>query len=243
MFAAPVAAGRAHAALHLIKNQQNITFVTNSAQLLQPFTAEMVVAPLALDRLDDNGANVDVALLDELVNLALGLLFPLNYVGFPLRCRQRKIDMRTRHAGPVEFSKQIRLARVSVRQAHGVTASPVKRVAEMQHLGAALAATSSHVLAHFPIHRGLQTILDRKRAALDKQITPQRRQPDDALKRRHKFSVAVRIDIRVSDLHLRRAQKVALYLRIIEVRMVESDRHRSEKSVEIDQSPIIDCIV
>src|SRR5207244_6493006 len=106
MFAAPIAAAGAHAALHFVKNEQDIVFVTNSAQLLQPFTAEMVVAPLALDRLDDNGANVDVALLDELVNLALGLLFPLNYVGFPLRCRQRKIDIRTLPAGAVDFSKQ-----------------------------------------------------------------------------------------------------------------------------------------
>src|SRR5439155_25359937 len=118
-----------------------------------------------------------------------------------------------------------------------------KCVTEMQHLSAALRVTSGHVLAHFPIHRRFQTILDRKRAALDKQITPQRRQPDDALERRHKFGVAVRIDIRVSDLHLCRTKKVALYLRTIEVRMVESDRHRSEESVEIDQSAIIDCIV
>src|SRR5207244_13196746 len=115
---------RAHAALHLIKNQQNITFVTSSAQLLQPFTAKMVVTALALDRLDDNGANVDVALLDELVNLALGLLFPLNYVGFPLRCRQRKLDIQTRPHGPLEFRKQIRLTRIGISQAHRAAAPP-----------------------------------------------------------------------------------------------------------------------
>src|SRR5262249_42778774 len=234
---------RAHAALHLVKNEQDVTFVGNFSQLLQPFTAEMVVTALALDRLDDNGANVDVALLDELVNLALSLLFTLNHVGFPLRCRQRKIEARTRHTRPVEFGEQIRLAWISVRNAHGVTAPPVKCVTEMQKLGAALAMTSSYVLAHFPIHRGFQTILDRKRATLDKQITSQRRQPDDALERRHKFSVAVGINIRVSDLHLRRAQQVSLHCGFIEVRMIETDRHGAEKSVEIDQSAIIDRIV
>src|SRR2546430_10821710 len=114
MFAAPVATSGAHAALHFVKNQQDVIFVGNFSQLLQPFTAEMVVTALALDRLDDNGANVDVALLDELVNLALGLLFPLNYVGFPLRCRQRKIDMRARHAGPVKFRNQNPLASVTL---------------------------------------------------------------------------------------------------------------------------------
>src|SRR5437879_13892993 len=113
----------------------------------------MVVAALALDRLDDDGANVDVALLDELENLALGLLFPLNYVGFPLRCRQRKIDMRTRHAGPVEFSKQIRLTRIGIGQAHGVATPPVKCVTEMQNLSAALAVARDHVLEHVPIPR------------------------------------------------------------------------------------------
>src|SRR5438874_12202693 len=100
MFAAPVATSGAHAALHVVKNQQDVVFIGNFSQLLQPFTAEMVVAPLALDRLDDNRANVDVALLDEIVDLALGLLFSLDYVGFAFRFRQRKIDVRTRDARP-----------------------------------------------------------------------------------------------------------------------------------------------
>jgi hypothetical protein len=61
---------------------------------------------------------------------------------------------------------------------------------EMQNLRAAFAVTCGHVLPDFPIHRCLQTILHRKRAALDEQITLERRQTDDALKRRDKFSVA-----------------------------------------------------
>jgi len=69
MFAAPIAAGGAHAALHFVKNEQDIVFVGNFSQFLQPFTAKMIVAPLALDRLDDDGANVDVALFDEIADL------------------------------------------------------------------------------------------------------------------------------------------------------------------------------
>jgi hypothetical protein len=60
----------------------------------------------------------------------------------------------------------------------------------MQNLRAAFAVTCGHVLPDFPIHRRLQTILHRKRAALDEQIMLERRQTDDALKRRYKFSVA-----------------------------------------------------
>src|SRR5437773_10569183 len=134
----------------------------------------MVIASLALDGLDNKRANIDPALLDKLATLALGLLFALDHIGFALRVRQRKIDARTRHAGPIEFRKQIRLTRIGIGKAHGVAASPVKCVTKMQHLCATLAVTSSHVLADFPIHRCLQTILDRERAALDKKIAFER---------------------------------------------------------------------
>ena len=71
MFAAPIATGCAHAALHFVENEKHFVFVTNLAQRLQPFAAEMIVAALALDRLDDYGADVDLAPVDELANLGL----------------------------------------------------------------------------------------------------------------------------------------------------------------------------
>src|SRR5262249_41737884 len=98
----------------------------------------MIVAALALDRLDDDGANVDVALLDEVANLALGLLFAFSHVRLTLRFRQREIDARTRDTGPIKFRKQIRLTRVGIRQAHRVTGPPMKSAPEMQNLRAAL---------------------------------------------------------------------------------------------------------
>src|SRR5205807_1251069 len=85
MFATPVATSRAHAALHLVKNEQDVVLVGNFSQLLQPFAAKMIVAALALDRLDDDGTNVDFALRDNVTNLALGLLFPLDHIRFALR--------------------------------------------------------------------------------------------------------------------------------------------------------------
>jgi len=190
MFAAPIATGGAHAALHFVEDQEDIVFVGNRPQFLQPFTAEMVVAALALDRLDNDGANVDVALLDEVADLALGFLFALDYVRFAFRFRKRKINAGTRDPGPIKFRKLIRLARVGVSQAHRVTAPPMESAPEMQNLRAAFAVTSGHVLPNFPIHRRLQTILHGQRTAVDEQITLERRQTDYALEGRYEFSVA-----------------------------------------------------
>src|SRR5262245_53221788 len=153
----------------------------------------MIVAPLALDRFDDDGANVDVGLLYEVADLALGHLFALDHVRFAFRFRKRKIDARTRDAGPIKFCKQIRLARIGIGQAHRVTAPPMESASEMQNLRAAFAVTCGHVLPYFPIHRRFQTILHGKRATVDEQITLERRQADYALKRRDKFSVTSRI--------------------------------------------------
>src|SRR5205807_3620889 len=120
MFAAPIATSHAHPALHLVENQKDVVFIGNSPELLQPFTAEMVVASLALDWLDDDRADINVALLDELVDLALGSLLPFDHVCFALRFRQRKIDVWTRDSRPIGFGEEIRLARIGIREAHGV---------------------------------------------------------------------------------------------------------------------------
>ena len=116
---------------------------------------------------------------DELHDLLLGFLLARDDIVRPLRFRQREIDVRIRNARPIELGEQIGLARIGVRQAHGVAAATVKRVAEMQDLGAAFAAAGRHVLAHLPIHRGLERVLDRERAAFDEKIALERRQTGD----------------------------------------------------------------
>ena len=195
----------------------------------------MIVAAFALDRFDDDGADVDLAPVDELTNLSLRFLFALDHIRFALRFGQREIDVRTQNARPIEFSEQIRLARIGIGETHRVAAAAVKRVSKMQNLRAALPMTGRHVLANFPIHRRFQTIFDRKRAAFDKQIAFQRAQTDHALERFHKFGVAFRVNIRVRDFDFRRTQKIALNFGLVEVRMIKSDWHRAEESVEIDE--------
>src|SRR5205807_6684160 len=61
MLAAPRLSSDAHAALHLVENEQEIVVVADLAQLFQPLAAKMIIAALALDRLDDDGADVDLA--------------------------------------------------------------------------------------------------------------------------------------------------------------------------------------
>jgi hypothetical protein len=74
--------------LHLVEDEKDIGFVANLSQPLQPFTAEMIVAALSLDRLNNDGTDVDVALVDEVADLPLGFLLARNHIGFALRFRQ-----------------------------------------------------------------------------------------------------------------------------------------------------------
>src|SRR5436309_11951884 len=106
----------------------------------------------------------------------------------------------------------------------------------MQNLRAAFAFARGHVFAHLPIHGRLQTVLDRQCAALDKKVTLQWRQTDYTLKGLHKLRVVLRVNIRVGDFDLCRTKEIALHRGIIEVRMIESDRHRAKESVEIDEA-------
>ncbi len=157
--------------------------------------------------------------------------------------RQREIDVRIGNARPVELGEQIGLARIGVRQAHGVTAAAMKRLAEMQNLGAAFAPARRHVLAHLPIHRGLERVLDRERAAFDEEIAFERRQTGHPRECFDKFRVAFGINIRVRDLDLRGAQEIGLHLGALEMRMIESDRIRAKEAVEIDQALVVDRVV
>ena len=84
MLAAPVAPRCTHAALHFVENEKHFIFIANPSQRLQPFTAEMIVAAFALDRLDDNGADVDLISVNVIPNLGFGSLLPLDHVRLAL---------------------------------------------------------------------------------------------------------------------------------------------------------------
>src|SRR5204863_7575228 len=95
----------AHAALHFIKDEKNIVFIANLSQFVQPFAAEMIVTAFALDRLDDNRADVDATLLNKVADFALSFLFARNHIGFSLRFWHRKINVWRRDARPVELGE------------------------------------------------------------------------------------------------------------------------------------------
>ena len=48
----------------------------------------MIVAPLALDRLDDDGANVDVSFKNKFPNFLFRFFLALNRIAFAFRLRQ-----------------------------------------------------------------------------------------------------------------------------------------------------------
>ena len=114
---------------------------------------------------------------------------------------------------------------------------------EMDDFGAAFAATGGQVLAHLPIHRGLERVLDRERAALDEEVSVQRRQTDDAPERLHETRVTFRVNVRVGDLDLGRAQQVCLHLGPIKMGMIESDRVGAEEAVKIDHASLVGRVV
>src|SRR6266571_4141442 len=107
----------------------------------------MIIAALALNRLYDDGADVDLALRDAVTNFLFSFFLARNHIRLTLGFWQRKIDVRTRDARPIKLREQIRFARIGVGEAHRVAASPMKRILKMQDFCAAFAMTRGHVLA------------------------------------------------------------------------------------------------
>ena len=88
MFAAPITSRCAHAALHFVENEKEFVVVANCSQCSQPFAAEMIVAALALDRLDDDRGDVDVPLKNKFPNFLFRFFLALNRIAFALRLGQ-----------------------------------------------------------------------------------------------------------------------------------------------------------
>src|SRR5438874_3248683 len=99
----------------------------------------MIVAALALDWFDNDRADVDLAFVDVIPDFLLRFFLARNDVLLALVFRQSKIDVGTGHARPLELGEQIRLPRIRISQAHGVTTATMKGVTEMQNLRSALA--------------------------------------------------------------------------------------------------------
>src|SRR5207237_149112 len=104
-----------------------------------------------------------------------------------------------------------------------------------QDLHPALAAARREIFSHLPIHRRLQGVLDAERAAVDEEITVERRKTRDAAERAHEIPEVDRVNVRVRRLRPRGFGQIALHARLVEVRMIEPERHRAVKTVEVEQ--------
>src|SRR6202522_769265 len=103
MLAAPVFAGDAHAALHFVKNQQNIVVVAQTAEQLKKFGSEMVVAAFALNWFKDNGGDVHGLLREYVTKLFFRPLFLFNDIRQALGLRQGKIQHGGADSRPRKF--------------------------------------------------------------------------------------------------------------------------------------------
>src|ERR1044071_8573591 len=71
MFAAPGLAGDTKPALHFVEDEQDVVLVADAPQGPEPLRPEMIVAPFALDRLDDNRRDILAVDGDDLLDLGL----------------------------------------------------------------------------------------------------------------------------------------------------------------------------
>jgi hypothetical protein len=139
-------------------------------QALQKRGAEVIVAPLPLNRLQDHRRNLVFALVEVALGLVERLLL-LRRHALHLVPIQRKVHLGVGDARPVELREVHRLPRVGrVGERHGVAAPPVEGLIEVQHLVPHLAPVALLVvLAHLPVERRFQGIFHRQRAPRNKE--------------------------------------------------------------------------
>src|SRR4051794_16294329 len=162
MFTAPILAGDSHTTLDFIEDQEDIILVADLSQQLEKLAAEMIVAALTLNRLDDDRGNINSLLIDDVADSLLSNPF-LFHDGFKaLSWRERKIEVWRRDTRPGELREVSDLAWIGIGEAHGISASAMKCAFEMDDLCAAFAAASGQVFSYLPIHRSFKRILDRE---------------------------------------------------------------------------------
>src|SRR5438477_9895134 len=101
MLTAPHLTGDTHAALHFVEDEKDVVFVADLAELFQPFAPEMIIAALALDRFDDDGADVDLMFVDVSMDCLFGFFLTRTDVALAIVFRQRKIGVWTGNTRPV----------------------------------------------------------------------------------------------------------------------------------------------
>src|SRR2546428_10366785 len=128
----------------------------------------MVVPALALDRLDDDGGDIVLVLVEGRPDLGERERLARLHV-FQIILAEREPYFRIQNAGPIELREIRSLPGIGrVGQGERVAGASVECLLEMEHLVPALLAVAAReVLADLPVEGGLERVLDAKRAAGD----------------------------------------------------------------------------
>ncbi len=205
----------------------------------------MVVAPLGLDRLDDEGRHV-VAVLDEgLLHLCERELLDLLHA-LDLRPVDGEAELRVDDARPRELREVHRLARVGgVRQGEGVAGPPVEGLLEVDDLLPHLPPVPlPEVLAHLPVEGGLQRVLDADRAPLDEEeVRGVARRNGDPRERLDEPGHLLRVDVAVGGLGEGGPVQLLEEGGFLQLRVVVADGNRREVREEVEDLDVVEAVV
>lgn len=243
----PHLARDAHAALHLVEDEEHFVLVAYLTQLLEELGAEVVVAAFALYRLDDDrGYAVGVVhqrVLDLLYRLRLE---PLDLAEVLL---EREGYLRVDDARPLgEFRVALMLVRVvGVRDGERVAAASVEGLVEVHYLRApasveGLAGRDFALLdelLHLPVHRDLEGVLDGERAVVDEEHVVVTLGHSDLAEGLDEVSHLLRVDVGVRDLVDCGAEYLLLEFLVVELRVVHAEGRGGEEGVEVE--PVRSC--
>jgi hypothetical protein len=171
--------------------------VCQLAELAEELAAEVVVATLALDGLDDEAGDVIGVPGDGGLDGGDGLGFGRLGQGDVGRVLGER-DLRIGDPGPVELGEVLVLPGIGrVGEAQRVAAAAVEGLAEMEDLGALLALSSRQVLADLPVEGGLEGVLHRQGASVDPEEVGQVVRCGRGTKGLHPLREGLGVDVRV----------------------------------------------
>src|SRR5450830_803048 len=205
----------------------------------------MVVAPLALDRLDDEGRDVVFSLPKGGLDLGDRLILE-GFHPFQDGFRHRERELRTGDSGPVEFREVLRLSRIGrVRQGERVPGAAVERVPEMEDLvPLLLPKTLREVFPDLPVKGRLESVLDGDGAPFDEEkvarVGVRDREPG---KRLDEIRVRLRVDVAVGGLVRRDIGETLPKLDRAEFRMIVADRAGRKVREEVEDEALAPGVV
>ena len=192
----PELAGNADAGLHFIVDQQQVLFIAQLPQLPGKFGPDVVVAPFALNRFDNNGGNIVRRGVKRRLDLADGLgLQRLGGINGAVILGELHGGMGD--PGPVKLRIVERFAGIGrVGEAHGVTGAAVKAAFEMHDPAPPLPFAGGDIFAHLPVERRFQTVFDGQTAPFNEKCVRQVVRNAYLRERVQELRIFPRIDVR-----------------------------------------------